>query len=295
MTSAADKLRGFPVEKDFFIGIDSDGCVFDSKEVKHKACFYPATVEYWNLAGVASFARDVWDFVNLYGKSRGCNRFLALLATIDYLAEWDEVRSRGYQPPDMTSLRNWVNQETQLGNPALEAAVAASKDMLLTRTLAWSKAVNHQVERTVRGVPPFPHVRQCLQRMAPRADTMVVSATPAGALEREWAEHDIDGLVKMICGQELGKKSEHLQHAAAGRYAPEKMLMIGDAPGDLKAARHVGALFYPICPGREVACWQRLLEEGLERFFDGAYSGDYEQALVNEFLAGLPADPPWKG
>ncbi len=38
---------------DFFIGIDSDGCAFDTMEVKHKECFIPNIVKYYGLASVS--------------------------------------------------------------------------------------------------------------------------------------------------------------------------------------------------------------------------------------------------
>ena len=69
--------------------------------------------------------------------------------------------------------------------------------------------------------------------------------------------------------------------------------MIGDAPGDRKAAKANGALFYPINPGSEEACWQRLLDEALDRFFSGQYAGDYEKELEDAFEACLPESPPW--
>jgi hypothetical protein len=70
--------------------------------------------------------------------------------------------------------------------------------------------------------------------------------------------------------------------------------MVGDAPGDLKAARANDALFYPVSPGEEAACWQRFHDEAAERFFAGQYAGEYERALVDEFLTHLPEDPPWR-
>ena len=36
---------------------------------------------------------------------------------------------------------------------------------------------------------------------------MVVSATPGEALEREWREHHLAGLVALIAGQEMGGKA----------------------------------------------------------------------------------------
>ena len=70
-------------------------------------------------------------------------------------------------------------------------------------------------------------------------------------------------------------------------------VMIGDAPGDYKAARDNQALFFPINPGKEESSWKRLYEEALARFFNRTYAGDYEAALVNEFDACLPEKPSW--
>ena len=82
--------------------------------------------------------------------------------------------------------------------------------------------------------------------------------------------------------------------AACGKYAPEKILMIGDAPGDFKAAKGNQALFFPIVPGNEERSWERLFGEALERFFKGTYAGAYEAGLVKEFDASLPEQPHWK-
>ena len=130
--------------------------------------------------------------------------------------------------------------------------------------------------------------------MNDKADMIVVSATPTPALEKEWNEHDIARYVKVIAGQEMGKKSEHLTLAAKGKYPPGHVLMIGDAPGDLKAARSIDALFYPINPGDEERSWKRFYDEAKGRFFAGTYAGDYEAALIKEFDRYLPETPPWK-
>ena len=61
-------LRNFGRTKDFFVGIDSDGCVFDTMEVKHKECFIPNIVKFFELAAIAKYAREVAEFVNLYSK-----------------------------------------------------------------------------------------------------------------------------------------------------------------------------------------------------------------------------------
>jgi hypothetical protein len=98
----------------------------------------------------------------------------------------------------------------------------------------------------------------------------------------------------VIAGQEMGTKTEHLKLAAGEKYPNEKILMVGDAPGDHKAAQGNGALFYPINPGHEEASWQQFFEEALDRFFAGTYAGDYEQQLVAAFNKYLPEKPPWQ-
>lgn len=71
MTSTAQQLKALKPAEDFFIGIDSDGCAFDTMEPKHKECFCPTTIWKWNLEAVGKYARETWDFVNLYGRTRG--------------------------------------------------------------------------------------------------------------------------------------------------------------------------------------------------------------------------------
>src|SRR4051794_38815059 len=75
----------FTIEKkhDFLVGIDSDGCAFDTMEVKHKECFIPNIINYYSLAGVSKYAREAAEFVNLYSKSRGINRFPALIEALE--------------------------------------------------------------------------------------------------------------------------------------------------------------------------------------------------------------------
>lgn len=297
MSAHAEKLHNYQREHDFFIGIDSDGCVFDSMELKHKECFIPNITRCYRLQAIARYVREVAEFINLYSSSRGVNRFPGLVQTMDLLRERPEVQERTSAVPELPATRAWLAETKRPGNPALEAAIASANGDAraeLEQLLAWSHAVNQSVTDMVEGLPPFPHVHACLEKMISEADVLVVSATPCEALEREWAEHDIDSFPQLICGQEMGTKAEHLAVAAQRGYDQQKMLMIGDAPGDLKAARTVGALFFPINPGDEAASWQRLETEALARFFAGEYAGDYEAQRIAEFEALLPSTPSWK-
>ena len=286
-------LPEFPKSSDFFVGIDSDGCVFDTMEVKHKECFIPAFVDHFGLAAVSKYAREVAEFVNLYSVDRGINRFPGYLKVLELLSERPEVGNRGFRVPLLEGLRDWVSRGTKLANPALKAEVARTSDPDLILALAWSEDVNQIIGRTVRAVPPFPLVRESLRFLRGKADVMVVSATPTEALRRERIEHGLADLVSQIAGQDVGTKREILARATAGRYEPTRVLMIGDAPGDRKAAEANGVLFYPIDPGDEELSWQRLFEEAFPKFFEGTYAGTYMTEQIERFEALLPSQRPW--
>jgi phosphoglycolate phosphatase-like HAD superfamily hydrolase len=284
-------MLDFAPKNGYLVGIDSDGCAFDTMELKHKECFIPNIINYMELQGVSKYAREAAEFVNLYSKSRGINRFPALVEALEWLQKRPEVTARGVDIAIPQSLRDWIKRETKLGNPALERAVQATGDPDLKLILDWSKAVNKSIEAMVRHVPPFPFVRECLQQLQGHADILVVSATPQEALKREWEEHELTQYVIAICGQEVGTKKEHLRMAA--KYPSGRTLMVGDAPGDYQAAQANHALFFPVNPGAEEASWQRLYEEGIGRFLAGTFAGDYERSLLAEFDRYLPERPPW--
>lgn len=288
------QLKNMPKKHDFMICFDSDGCVFDTMEIKHKECFCPAFIKHMNLQAGSKYAREVWDFVNLYSKTRGCNRFLAIKYALAFLRDRDEIKARNITIPELPALNEWLKVETKLGNPALEAKVKETGDSELASVLAWSKEVNARVEDMVYGISPFPGVMEILRKADGQADMIVVSQTPLEALEREWEENDMTGYVSIIAGQEHGTKAEHIAFATEGKgYNHNKILMVGDAPGDLKAAVANNALFVPIIPGQEELSWAEFASEGLERFFNGTFAGEYQQKLLNEFDKALPEKPNW--
>lgn len=276
------------------VGIDSDGCVFPTMEIKQKQCIHKIIVAQWRLAKIEKYVRESAEFVNLYSKHRGKNRFPCLLLTIDLLRDRPEVLASGVKLPEFTSLKKFVASGAPLSNPVLEELVKKTGDAELASVLKWSQDVNIEIARTVKNVPPFKGVRESLALIQAQADVICVSQTPTEALVREWQEHGLMGYVQVIAGQELGTKQEHLQMATQGRYPADRILMIGDAPGDFKAAQGVGGHFYPIKPGHEEASWEHFQKEAFKKFADGTYGGAYEDALIAEFNQLLPEIPPWK-
>ncbi len=293
--AVAKLLIDFEPQHAFFVGIDSDGCAFDAMELKHKECFTPNTSRVWGLQPISKYVRETADFVNLYSKWRGQNRWIALVKVFDLLAERPEVTARGVRVPEGKALKAFIASGYPLSHAGLKSYIASGHgDEELWRGLEWSKAVDDTIENTVRGVPPFPNVRESLQKMQDKIDLMVVSATPVDALKREWGEHGIAQYMSVIAGQEMGTKKQHLEYAAKGKYPDDHILLIGDAPGDRDAAHAVGALYYPINPGAEDASWKRFHDEASEKFLNGTYAGAYEASLIAEFEKLLPDTPPWQ-
>ncbi len=291
---AAKPLADLQPQHEFFVGIDSDGCAFDSMEIKHKECFIPNTIKWWDLQAVSKYAREAAEFVNLYSKWRGINRWPALIMVFDLLQDRPEVKARGVKITEAKAVREFMASGQPLSDSGLKAYMAEHPDPALDKAWGWTKGVNACIADLVHGVPPFPYMRESLQALQPKADIVCVSATPTEALAREWEEHDIAKYARVIAGQEMGNKKQHLALASKGKYAANHVLMIGDAPGDLDAGRANGTLFFPINPGHEEASWERFYKEGLHKFFDGTYAGAYEASLIAEFEKYLPTTPPWK-
>lgn len=301
MVSDSDKsieyqetLKQLKPGHEFFVGIDSDGCVFDSMEVKQKEFFIPNALKYFDLFSISKQLRETWEFVNLYSVYRGGNRFTSILEVFELLEKRADLKSAGVKLPDLSSLREWTLTETKLGNATLRRYYEANPSKELLKVLTWTEAVNHDIGEWLRNIPPFPDAKKAIVKISESADLIIVSQTPLEALHREWEEHDMKKYISVIAGQEHGSKTEHIALAARGKYDNNKILMIGDAKGDLDAARNNGVLFFPIIPGYENESWKIFIKEGVKKFMNGTYSGAYEEMLLKQFMSALPDKPDWK-
>src|SRR5512147_1102958 len=91
-TAPVQLLAELQPKHKFFIGIDSDGCAFDTMEIKHKECFCPNFIEKFECQAISKYTREAWEFVNLYSKWRGCNRWEAVIRVLTLLHERPEVK-----------------------------------------------------------------------------------------------------------------------------------------------------------------------------------------------------------
>jgi len=291
--------KEFAHRHEFFIGIDSDGTVFDNMGIKHRECFCPWIIGYFGLQPVAQAARECLEFADLFSRTRGANRHKSLVHILtNLLPSHPAVKARGFKAPRFPYYFAWVDDPGSiLSGAGLEQAIAEASGPAreeLELVLAWNQRVDWAVEQIVRGIPPFPPVRACLEKMQGKADMTVISTAPCETLARDWTEPGLAGYVAMLAGQEMGTKAQYLEYAAKDRYDRGHVLMIGDSPGDWEAAKTNDALFYPILPDDEEASWKRFHDEVLDKFFNGTYAGRYEEELIDEFDARLPERPPWE-
>lgn len=309
-------LNSFPKQHDLLIAFDSDGCVFDTMTLKQTRVFHPMTMEFWQLWPIETYVRETAEFFNLFSQDRGKNRFLTQSKLFHTIRSRKDVAAfagiTGLVLPDPAAIDAYVETYDALGDSTLREFVArVSKGETFNgnpvdiwsihKVLGWSEAINRVMPFFTEGVEPYPHVREGLVETGEYADLLVVSQTPVGALRHEWKANNIDGYVKEIAGQEMGKKWQHLQMAIeSGKYESGKVMMVGDADGDLDAAKKasektgVKVWFYPTIPGREVESWASF-SEAARRFRDGSFDDKYQEKLIAAFSAALPpADQaPW--
>ena len=110
-------------KKNYFVGLDSDGTIFNSMELKHKDCFLGALIRVFGLAPITHEVHLVWNYVNIFSSTRGTNRFKALVLTFDYLRKFKRVKQLNIQLPPLKVLEKWLLSSRFLSNESLEQVV----------------------------------------------------------------------------------------------------------------------------------------------------------------------------
>lgn len=276
--------------KPFFIGIDSDGTVFDSMEIKHKRVFQPVATEVFELGPVAGDYCRIAEGINLYSVLRGVNRFEALALAFKRLAGLSEAGACAIAGHE--DLQTFVGAGGALSLSALEAYEGAHPSDFLKKVIHWSRRSDELYEQIMEaeGTPAFPGIKAVLERARTRAELVVISSSSRVTLEQDWGKAGLLPLMDRVEGQEQGNKSKQLAGSLMGREDRHTALMMGDALSDLDAANDHGILFYPITPGAEAVAWERFADEALERFFAGTYAGEYQESLLVDFKTVLQPD-----
>ena len=288
-----DDLLNFLPRFENFVGIDSDGCVFDTMEIKQKDFFHPHIIRHWRLEAIEPQVRAAAEFTYLYSTFRGLNRFLGLCKTFELLHDWPEAFNNA-QLPNPADLRRYCDSGKPLSNETIKTEAKNTGSRILKEASEWSTRLNEDIDRNMPLPPVFTGVEEALQRIQQHSDAIVISQTQAVALLKDWYRDNLAKYVSVIAGPELGSKVDHFTMAAVDRYPANAILMIGDAPGDMAAAQAIGCNFYPINPGHEVESWERFMDEAYANFLSGGFDANYQEGLEKEFKALLPHTPPWK-
>ena len=291
-----DDFKNLRPKKDFFVGLDSDGTVFDSMELKHKDCFIGSLIRNFELAPIAHEVHFVWNYVNLFSQTRGQNRFKALINTFKCLNKIKKVQNFGILFPDLHFLNEWIIKSKSLSNESLlgmSQTIKFEDKKALETIIKWSEEVNEAVKSTVFNLPPMKGAIEAIKIMNPFVDIAVISNTPLEALYRDWAENKILSKVIIVGGQETGTKKEMLKCIINKKYDQDKILIIGDSPGDLTAAKSIKAQFFPIIPKKEELSWELFNQSYFKYFFEKKYFGNQERDQINKFNLALNSKPVW--
>lgn len=298
------QIKTWKREHDFAVCIDTDGCTLDNMWAKQVIVFHPHYMDLNSLRGAELFFRIHAEHHNLWGATRGCDRYLAVQLTLKSLLEDPQARRaldvdhvRGLLA-SLTGYIEFIDQsggKKGFGIPSLrEHHEHHGLDFNVTRLLAWSEAVDRTFPFVTLDMPAFDGVAETMRYLTKKADLLVVSATPYGDLAAWWTQTGLSEHVQAIAGKEMGKKGDHIRMLMeAGGYSPDQVIMVGDGGGDLKAAQANKALFYPVVAGREEDAWKNA-RRAFDAFFAGRYRGKMEDRLVAEFEGALVQKGPWE-
>ena len=262
----------------FIVCIDSDGCAMDTMDIKHIQFFGPLAAEIFAIKDKIKFLEE-WNRINLFSKTRGINRFKGLLLGLKF------AEKNGESVEDYTVFQKWCDETLSLSNQSLEEAYATSLDPVLKKALEWSKAVNNGIESELKGKDrPFEGVREALEVISQSAQIAIVSSANSEAVNSEWERHGLMPFVSEFFGQERGSKFAAIKEIKSQGFLPENILMIGDAPGDLEAAKNNGVHFYPILYGKEKESWSNLINGVLKEFLVNKYDDSKYQEIYSKHL-----------
>ena len=276
----------FTKKHDYLVCVDSDGCAMDTMNCKHFHCFGPCMVTEWGLEEWREPILFRWNEINLYQMTRGINRFKGLAIALKEINEQ-------YTPIEgIEAFIHWADTAPALSNDGVSKAAEECTDpagkKCFEKALSWSKAVNVGIVALPEDLKvPYEGAKDGLAAAHTFADVAVVSSANRDAVEEEWTTHGLLDHVDIVLAQDCGSKAHCISEMLKFGYDVDKVLMVGDAPGDSDAAEKNGVYYYPILVNNESESWQELIATGLTKLKDGTYSGDYQDAKKKEFLRNL--------
>ncbi len=275
----------FERKHDYLVCVDSDGCVMDTMNCKHFHCFGPCMVDEWELGEWKDEILDRWNVVNLFSMTRGINRFKALAVCLDEI-------DKKYKPiTGVAALVHWADTAPALSNDGVAKAAAEATDpdakLVLEKALSWSKAVNAAIVKLPEELKvPYEGAKEGLAAAHKFADVAMVSSANRDAVEEEWGKFGLLEHTDIVLAQDIGSKAACIKEMLKFGYDLDKVVMVGDAPGDCDAAEKNGVHYYPILVNHEKESWDEAIAVGFGKLQSGEYA-EYGAEKKQEFLRNL--------
>ncbi|OON99714.1 MAG: hypothetical protein ATN35_11265 [Epulopiscium sp. Nele67-Bin004] len=270
-------LSNFVKTKNFLVCIDSDGCAIDSMTIKHEQIFGPVVLDFFEVNSNKDTFLNRWNEINLNSTHRGVNRFVGLAMILGEL---------GDNIDGLSDYINWTQSAKELSNDALKTMIENSEHDCFQKVLNWSLEVNKQIANLDDNSKlAFEGVEPKLAMISKFADVAIVSSANKAAVIEEWEHNHLLDKVNCVATQADGSKAFCIKVLLEQGYENKNVLMIGDAPGDLKAANCNHVNFYPIMPNNEVKSWQEI-DSALVAFTNGNYD-ELQSELITNFTNAL--------
>ncbi len=274
----------FERKHEYLVCVDSDGCVMDTMNCKHFHCFGPCMVAEWGLDEWLDEILDRWNEINLFSMTRGINRFKGLAMALGEINEH-------YRPvPGIEALQHWADTAPALSNDGVAQAMAAAEGdakLIFEKALKWSKAVNAAIVELDESLKvPYEGALEGLKAAHAFADVAMVSSANRDAVEEEWGKFGLLEHTDIVLAQDIGSKAACIAEMLKFGYDLNKVVMIGDAPGDCDAAEKNGVHYYPILVNQEKESWDEAIAVAYGKLQSGDYA-PYGAQKKQEFLHNL--------
>lgn len=274
-------IENYKKKKQFLVCVDSDGCAMDTMDIKHKKCFGPCLIETWNLQQWEEEILNRWCEINLYSELRGINRFKGLAIALQ------EINETYIEIEALDTFLNWVKATKELSNESLMEQISKNTSVCLQMALQWSQNLNKKIKELMPEEKlPFDNVKEVLEQVHQYADIAIVSSANYEAVREEWLDNGLLDHIDLLLSQNIGSKSHCIHELLAKGYDPDHVIMIGDAPGDEKAADENRVHFYPILVRQEAKSWKEFSEYGFEKFLQQKFGDDavcYKKKFYENF------------
>ena len=261
----------FERKHDYLVCVDSDGCVMDTMNCKHFHCFGPCMVTEWGLEEWKDEILARWNVINLFSMTRGINRFKGLAMALG------EINEKYTKITGIEALQHWADTAPALSNDG------AAKE----KALSWSKAVNAAIVKLPEELKvPYVGAKEGLAAAHEFADVAMVSSANRDAVEEEWGKFGLLEHTDIVLAQDIGSKAACIKEMLKFGYDLDKVVMVGDAPGDCDAAEKNGVHYYPILVNHEKESWDEAIAVGFGKLQSGEYA-EYGAEMKQKFLRNL--------